>query len=78
MINLKDHPTLAWAVDYWPSVVLVPTILLVIAVLALVTHRWDRRDESAPERQRVVLHQQPVTSSRRCVPAGRRAVRTWR
>jgi hypothetical protein len=46
MINLRNHPTLAWVLDYWPSVVLVPTILLMIALLALVTHRWDRQDES--------------------------------
>jgi hypothetical protein len=40
MINLKNHPTLAWVVDYWPSVVLVPTVLLVIAGLVLVTRCW--------------------------------------
>jgi hypothetical protein len=58
MINLKNHPTLAWVLDYWPSVILVPTILLVIAVLTLVTYRWDRRDKSVRARQRVVLGQQ--------------------
>jgi hypothetical protein len=58
MINLKNHPTLAWVVDYWPWVVLVPTILLVIAVLVLVTHCWDRRDESVRARQRAVLGRQ--------------------
>jgi hypothetical protein len=54
-INLRNHPTLAWFVDYWPSVVFVPTILLVIVVLALVTRWWDRRDESIQARQRGVL-----------------------
>jgi hypothetical protein len=49
---------LAWVLDYWPSVILVPTILLVIAVLVLVTYRWDRRDKSVRARQRVVLGQQ--------------------
>ena len=58
MINLKNHPTLGWVLDYWPSVILVPTILLVIAVLVLVTYRWDRRDKSVRARQRVVLGQQ--------------------
>jgi hypothetical protein len=33
-------------------------ILLVIAVLVLVTYRWDRRDKSVRARQRVVLGQQ--------------------
>ena len=33
MINLKNHPTLGWVLDHWPSVILVPTIPLVIAVL---------------------------------------------
>jgi hypothetical protein len=58
MINLKNHPTLGWVLDHWPSVILVPTILLVIAVLVLVTYRWDRRDKSVRARQRVVLGQQ--------------------
>jgi hypothetical protein len=66
MFNTNNHPTLAWIVDYWPSVVFVPTILLVIAVLALATHWWDRRDESVRERQ------QPATSSKRRATAGRR------
>jgi len=60
MINLKNHPTLAWVVDYWPAVVLMPTILLMIAVLVLVTRWWDRRDESVRARQKVVLRQQPA------------------
>ena len=58
MINLKNHPTLGWVLDHWPSVILVLTILLVIAVLVLVTYRWDRRDKSVRARQRVVLGQQ--------------------
>jgi hypothetical protein len=54
-INLRNHPTLAWFVDYWPSVVFVPTILLVIVVLAVVTRWFDRRDESIQARRRGVL-----------------------
>ena len=45
MIDLKNHPALAWVVDYWPAVVLVPAVLLLIVVLALVTRWWDRQDE---------------------------------
>jgi hypothetical protein len=64
-IDLRNHPTLAWFVDYWPSVVFVPTILLVIAALALVTHWWDRRDESIQSRQRGMLRQQPLARATR-------------
>ena len=64
-INLRNHPTLAWLVDYWPSVVFVPTILLVIAALALVTHWWDRRDESIQSRQRGMLRHQPLVRAMR-------------
>ena len=72
MIDLRNHPTLAWVLAYWPSMVLVPTILLMIAVLALVTHWWDRRDDLVRARQRVVLgRQRPATSSERHVTAGR-------
>jgi hypothetical protein len=64
-INLRNHPTLAWFVDYWPSVVFVPTILLVIAALALLTHWWDRRDESAQAQQRGTLRQQSLVRATR-------------
>jgi hypothetical protein len=42
-----SHPVLAFIVKYWPSVILLPTILLLIATLALITHWWDERDEAA-------------------------------
>ena len=32
--------------DYWPSVIYVPAILVVIAALAVTTHFMDKRDES--------------------------------
>ena len=70
MIDLKNHPSLAWVVDYWPAVVLVPTVLLLIVVLALVTRWWDRQDESVRTRQRVVLGQ-PAASSEHRVTAGK-------
>ena len=42
MVDLRNRPTLARVVGYWPSVVFVPTILLVIAMLA------HLRDHAAP------------------------------
>jgi hypothetical protein len=38
------HPWLALLLHYWPAAILLPTILLMIAVLALITRWWDRRD----------------------------------
>ena len=32
---------------HWPASVLPPTIVVVLAVLALMTRRWDRKDEEA-------------------------------
>jgi len=46
----NNHPTLAWVLDYWPVVLGIPALLLMVAVLALVTLWWDRRDESARQR----------------------------
>ncbi len=44
-----SHPTLALILDYWPVTIFMPAILVLIAVLALVTRWWDRRDEAARE-----------------------------
>ena len=44
------HPDLAVVVHYWPALVMLPTILVLIATLALITHWWDRRDEAARKR----------------------------
>ena len=44
------HPTLAWLLHYWPATIFLPTVLLLIAVLAMVTHRWDQRDKAALQR----------------------------
>jgi hypothetical protein len=44
-----SHPTLAWILDYWPIMIFAPTVLLIIAALALITRWWDRRDEAARE-----------------------------
>jgi hypothetical protein len=71
MINLKNHPTLAWVLDYWPSVILVPTILLVIAVLTLVTYRWDLAGQVSPGAATGRARAAAATSSERHVTAGR-------
>ena len=42
-----SHPVLAVVVHYWPSMVLLPAILLLIATLAMITHWWDGRDDAA-------------------------------
>ena len=42
-----SHPILAWILEYWTITIFVPAILVLVAVLTFVTHRWDRRDESA-------------------------------
>ena len=47
-----SHPVLAVIVQYWPSMVLLPLILLLIATLALVTKWWDGRDEVARQQAR--------------------------
>jgi hypothetical protein len=44
---VQSHPVLAWVLEYWTITIFVPAILVLVAVLALVTRRWDRRDESA-------------------------------
>jgi hypothetical protein len=41
-----SHPWLAALLDHWPAAVVLPGTLVVIAVLALVTRRWDQRDEA--------------------------------
>jgi len=46
-----SHPALAWILDYWTVTIFLPSILLLIAVLALVTHRWDGRDAAVRKRE---------------------------
>ena len=41
-----SHPVLAVLVHYWPSMVLLPAILIVIAALAVITRCWEDRDEA--------------------------------
>jgi len=44
-----SHPTLALVLDYWPITIFAPTVLLLIATLALITRWWDQRDRAAQE-----------------------------
>ena len=47
-----NHPFLAYFVLHWPALIFLPTVLLLLAVLAGITHSWDKRDEAARLRQR--------------------------
>ena len=39
-----SNPTLAYIVDHWTVTILLPGLLLLIAVLAWITRRWDERE----------------------------------
>jgi hypothetical protein len=54
LINKYNHPTLAWMLDYWPAAILLPSILILIAVLALTTRWWDKRDAAGETARRGV------------------------
>jgi hypothetical protein len=53
-LNLKYNNPVLWVfLEHWPVLILTPAVLLLIAVLALITRRWDQRDEiAARERAR--------------------------
>ena len=42
-----SHPDLALLAQYWPTMVFLPLVLLMVVVLATVTHFWDQRDDEA-------------------------------
>ena len=42
-----SHPDLALLAHYWPLMVFLPLVLLVVVSLATVTHFWDQRDDEA-------------------------------
>jgi hypothetical protein len=46
-----SHPILAYVLHYWPVTVFLPAILLLIAVLAVITRRWDARDAAAAQQK---------------------------
>jgi hypothetical protein len=43
----ENYPVLAWILELWTITIFVPAVLILVAVLAFVTRRWDRRDEAA-------------------------------
>lgn len=47
LINKFNHPETVWMLAHWPAFVFLPTIFVVLAVLALITRRWDRKDKEA-------------------------------
>ena len=46
------HPWLATVLHYWPATIFLPFILLLITVLAMITHVWDEHDDEAREASR--------------------------
>ena len=42
-----SHPDLALLAHYWPLMVFLPLVLIVVVSLATVTHFWDQRDDEA-------------------------------
>ena len=47
MINKFIHPETVWMSAHWPAFVLLSTIFVVLALLALMTWRWSQKDEEA-------------------------------
>jgi hypothetical protein len=41
-----SHPVLAVFLHYWPTLVFLPALLVLVTSLALLTRWWDRRDEA--------------------------------
>lgn len=39
-----EHPWLAYLVSHWPVFIFLPSILVVMLALALLTRWWDKRD----------------------------------
>jgi signal peptidase I len=50
MMPKYGGPTLALFVEHWPSMILLPAVLLLLVVLAVITRWWDLQDQSARER----------------------------
>jgi hypothetical protein len=44
-----SHPWLAFILDYWPATVFLPSVLLLVTALALLTRWWDRRDAATAQ-----------------------------
>jgi hypothetical protein len=46
-----SHPWLAYIIHQWPATVLLPSVLLLVAVLALITRWWNRVDAATAQEQ---------------------------
>jgi hypothetical protein len=47
VVNEYDHPVLAWVLIHWPTAIILPSLLLLLAGLALMTRWWNEKDEAA-------------------------------
>jgi hypothetical protein len=59
-----SHPWLASILHQWPATVLLPSVLLLVAVLALITRWWNRRDAATQQRKaalRTDFHVEPIS-----------------
>ena len=65
-----SHPWLALLLHYWPAAILLPTILLLITALALITRWWDRRDAARDPALGRRAHRGAWPSSNRRGPRG--------
>ena len=58
-----SHPWLAFILHCWPATVFLPSALLLVAVLALITRWWDHLDAATAQEQAVIrsdFHVEPV------------------
>jgi len=67
VINKYDHPTLAWMIDHWSLMIVLSSLLLLMAGLALITRWWHQKDEAAR-----------LTTYRRVDPAGASSITSVR
>jgi hypothetical protein len=58
-----SHPWLAYILHQWPATIFLPSVLLLVAVLALVTRWWNHRDAATAQEQaalRTDFHVEPI------------------
>jgi hypothetical protein len=47
VVDEYRHPILGWILGHWTAMATLAGLLLLFAVLALMTHWWNRKDEAA-------------------------------